>query len=144
MIDAANPPPEFWQVACATTARFALTVLRMAGRPVVAGNVVALIATAPRSRAEADDLTSRRRSFCRTCLSEAFDWVADCGSAADAAAYYEAQSHFLGTIPDLSGSTRRLLEDSFAGIVHGLRLDEVGGPTPGPTACSVVRRENTT
>ncbi len=139
-MDAANPPPEFWQVACAATARYARTVLRMAGRPVVVGNVVALIASAPRNRAEADDLEPHR-SFCRTCLNEAFDWVADCGSAEDAAAYYAARSHFLGTIPDLSGGTRRLLEDSFAGIVHGLRLDEPGEGGPVLTAGPAVRRE---
>lgn len=142
MTDTANPPLEFWQTACAATARHALVLLRLAGRPAVAGNVVALIASAPRSRAEADDFESRRRSFCRTCLGEAFDWVADRESAEDEAAYYEARSHFLGTIPGLSDGTRRLLEDSFAGIVHGLRLDELGGSGPGLVDASTVQRED--
>lgn len=142
MTDIANPPLEFWQTACAATARHALALLRLAGRPTVAGNIVALIASAPRNRAEADDSESRRRSFCRTCLGEAFDWVANRESAEDVAAYYEAQSHFLGTIPALSDGTRRLLEDSFAGIVHGLRLDELGGGRPGLAAVATVQQED--
>lgn len=105
------------------TARHAAAVLRLAGKDIVASNVTALIESAPHDDAESRDQEFRHRSYCRKCLDLACDWMAYKGTSEDEAAYSEAERHFMITVPALAPVMRKLLEDSFAGILQGFGLN---------------------
>ena len=116
---------EFWKEGCEATARHALNLLWLAEEPMTAANVIALIHSAPRSDAEVSDLERRRRSFCRKCLDIAYARLVDQEAAQDQLAWDAAEYHFLVTMPALSAGTRKLLEDTFAGIFRGFNLGEL-------------------
>lgn len=113
--------PEFWKEGCAATTRHAVYLLRMAGKDVTGQNVLALIHSAPRSEAEVADFEKRKRSFCRVCLDIASTRLADAEQAPDHD-FDAADFHFLFTLPAMSAGTRKLLEDSVAGVITGLGL----------------------
>jgi len=112
-----------WKDSVASTARSAVNALRLAGKEVTAGNVIALIQSAPHDVVECGDQEFRSRSFCRECLDLACDWVAYRGSPDDQSGYGEAERHFLVGVPALSADERELLEASFTGIIQGFKLD---------------------
>ncbi len=132
--------PEFWKEGCEATARHALNLLRLAEEPITAANVLALIHSAQRSDAEVSDLERRRRSFCRKCLDIAYERMVDQAAPQDQPAWDAAEFHFLVTMPALSAGTRKLLEDTFAGIVRGFNLGELR-TAPVTEAASAGNRE---
>lgn len=118
----------FWKEGCEATARHAVNLLRMAGKEATCQNVIALIHSAPRSDAEVRDNERRQTSFCRSCLDIAYTRLAD-AEALPSREWDAAEFHFNITMPGMHDATRKLLLDSFSGIMRGfglVQLDNVG------------------
>lgn len=124
----ANNTLAFWKEGCEATARHAVNLLRMAGKEATCQNVIALIHSAPRSDTEVRDNERRRTSFCRRCLDIATTRLADAEALASSD-LDAAEFHFLITMPGMDDATRKLLLDSFSGIIRGfglVQLDTIG------------------
>jgi hypothetical protein len=113
---------DFFRIACGVTARYAVDALRLAMRKVTPRIVVAMLTSAPRDWREASSLDHSEDSFCRQCLADAAASVAIDGSAEDHAALHAVRRHFLDDLPALSPASRKLLEDAFVGIHHGMHF----------------------
>ena len=123
---------ECFQTLCEATVGHAQFILSHSGRKQSAGNLVALIRSAPSSTSEAECWEHRRGSFCRDCLSRAYEWVADEGGPDDEHRHRLAENHFLSVIPTLSAPMRKLLDDAICGVLLGLGAWEAAVSMEGP------------
>lgn len=111
-----------WQLLCSATARHAVALLHLVGKDASGRAVLAVVASAPRSPAEAADPEWRQSSYCGRCLDAVDALGGDIDPCSEEwATFLEAREHFTRVLPALGAAACEMLSQSVAGLFLGLR-----------------------
>lgn len=104
---------DFWMEGCLALTRNAAALLEAAGEEVTAENVIRIIRSAPRSRAQ---IVGNKlggwalRSYCGQCMLKLDEKIKG---------HEDLGDYFLNRLPVLDGAAIQMLEESVIGVLRG-------------------------
>jgi hypothetical protein len=112
---------DFFQDHCATMARNARLLLKMAGEPVTVANVLMIINTTARHTDDWRD-PNWKRMYCWQLMEAAHRRCEGC-TEAEKATYTRLMEYFIHDVPGLTSGERDMLDAAFLGVLGAVDWD---------------------